>query len=49
MVIFLGSDNVSGGGAGTGDMFNAGHAKIQGLEIGLEYDFAPQKGCYFKF
>jgi Fe(3+) dicitrate transport protein len=34
----LGSDNVSGGGAGTGDMFNAGHAIIQGLEIALNYN-----------
>jgi Fe(3+) dicitrate transport protein len=32
----LGSDNVSGGGAGTGDMFNAGKAKIQGIEWSLE-------------
>ena len=32
----LGSDNVSGGGAGTGDMFNAGIAKIQGIEFSLE-------------
>lgn len=39
----LGSDNVSGGGAGTGDMFNAGNAKIQGLEIGLEYDLLHKK------
>jgi Fe(3+) dicitrate transport protein len=34
----LGSDNVSGGGAGTGDLFNAGKAKIQGLEASLEYN-----------
>ncbi|HOZ50231.1 MAG TPA: TonB-dependent receptor [Chitinophagaceae bacterium] len=34
----LGSDNVSGGGAGTGDMFNAGNAIIKGLEISLSYD-----------
>lgn len=34
----LGSDNISGGGAGTGDMFNAGNAKIQGLEVSLEYN-----------
>ncbi len=34
----LGSDNVSGGGAGTGDMFNAGHAKIQGIELSLSYN-----------
>jgi Fe(3+) dicitrate transport protein len=39
----LGSDNVSGGGAGTGDLFNAGHAKIQGVEIGLEYDVLHKK------
>lgn len=32
----LGSDNVSGGGAGTGEMFNAGNAKIQGIEFSLE-------------
>jgi Fe(3+) dicitrate transport protein len=32
----LGSDNVSGGGAGTGDMFNAGNAKIQGIEFSVE-------------
>jgi Fe(3+) dicitrate transport protein len=35
----LGSDNVSGGGAGTGDMFNAGNAVVQGLEFSLEYNF----------
>jgi len=34
----LGSDNVSGGGAGSSDMFNAGQAKIQGLEIELKYN-----------
>jgi Fe(3+) dicitrate transport protein len=34
----LGSDNISGGGAGTGDMFNAGNAKIQGLEFSMTYD-----------
>jgi Fe(3+) dicitrate transport protein len=34
----LGSDNVSGGGAGTGDMFNAGKALIRGLEVSMEYD-----------
>ncbi|MBX3006877.1 MAG: TonB-dependent receptor [Melioribacteraceae bacterium] len=34
----LGSDNVSGGGAGTGEMFNAGNAKIQGLEVSFASD-----------
>ena len=34
----LGSDNVSGGGAGTGDLFNAGMADIKGLEVSLEYN-----------
>ena len=34
----LGSDNISGGGAGTGDMFNAGKSKIQGLELSLAYN-----------
>jgi len=34
----LGSDNISGGGAGTGDMFNAGKAKIHGLEWSFSYD-----------
>lgn len=32
----LGSDNVSGGGAGSGDLFNAGNALIQGLEVNFE-------------
>ena len=31
----LGSDNVSSGGAGTGNMFNAGKAKIQGIELSM--------------
>lgn len=34
----LGSDNVSGGGAGTGDMFNAGNAMIEGVELNVSYD-----------
>ena len=29
----LGSDNMSGGGMGTGELFNAGKASVQGLEL----------------
>jgi len=39
----LGSDNISGGGAGTGDMFNAGNAYVQGLEISLEYNLLQRR------
>lgn len=39
----LGSDNISGGGAGTGNMFNAGHAIIRGVEMGMQYDLLYQK------
>ncbi|MCS6904705.1 MAG: TonB-dependent receptor [Bacteroidia bacterium] len=34
----LGSDQISAGGMGTGNMFNAGKAKAQGIEINIEYD-----------
>jgi Fe(3+) dicitrate transport protein len=40
----LGSDNVLGGGAGSGDMFNAGHAKIQGGELSINYDLLQKAG-----
>lgn len=33
----LGADNVSGGGTGSGELFNAGNALIQGVEFSLEY------------
>ena len=39
----LGSDNMSGGGAGTGDMFNAGNANIQGIEISFEGNLLSNK------
>lgn len=37
----LGSDNVSGGGLGTGNMFNAGNAHIVGLEALIQYNLLP--------
>lgn len=43
----LGSDNVSGGGAGTGDMFNAGKAIIQGIEFSMEYNLLA-KSTHFR-
>lgn len=36
----LGSDNLSGGGAGTGNVFNAGKAIIKGLELNFDFDLA---------
>ena len=33
----LGSDNISGGGMGTGELFNAGKALVQGLELSAMY------------
>lgn len=32
----LGSDNVSGGGMGSGDLFNAGKAMVQGIELSAQ-------------
>lgn len=39
----LGSDNISGGGLGTGDMFNAGNAHIRGIEISFEGNLLSNK------
>ena len=33
-----GSDNMSGGGSGTGDLFNAGAAVVNGIELAATYD-----------
>lgn len=40
----LGSDNLSGGGAGTGNMFNGGKARIKGVEASLEIDLLRNQG-----
>lgn len=34
-----GADNMSGGGTGTGDLFNAGNASVQGMELSATFDF----------
>lgn len=34
----LGADTLAGGGAGTGDLFNAGNAKIHGIEVSVDYN-----------
>ena len=38
-----GSDNMSGGGAGTGDLFNAGKASVQGIELLASYQLLNSK------
>lgn len=45
----LGSDNISGGGAGTGNMFNAGHAKVQGIELSAEYNLLAEINQSWEF
>lgn len=39
----LGSDNLSGGGVGTGNMFNAGTATVKGLEFSAASDVSLMK------
>lgn len=47
----LGTDNVSGGGAGTGEVFNAGKADIKGVEISVlsrpAYKVSEKENFYF--
>ncbi len=38
----LGEDTLSGGGEGTGDLFNAGSVKIYGLEFEVAYDLSNE-------
>lgn len=45
----LGSDNVSGGGMGTGDLFNAGKALAQGLELSSKSYLEFSQIAQFKF
>ena len=43
-----GSDSMSGGGAGTGDLFNAGAATVKGIELLATYDVIDNRAKRFK-
>lgn len=43
-----GSDNMSGGGSGTGDLFNAGKAMVNGIELSATYDLLFNSTKNFK-
>jgi len=41
-----GADTMSGGGSGTGDLFNAGDAKVNGLEFTASYDVLNKSNVF---
>ena len=43
-----GTDNMSGGGSGTGDLFNAGEAVVNGIELTGTYDLLHNNTNQFK-
>jgi Fe(3+) dicitrate transport protein len=44
----LGSDNMSAGGLGTGDQFNAGNATIKGIEFSAAYNLLYKENALIK-